>query len=207
MNSALRNFSQQRNQVEKKDPLATDIVPKGYKQGQISNYTPEMIDLFRNLFSYLGPESDLGRLAGGDESYFEEMEAPAHRMFQEQIGGIGSRYSGMGMGGKGSAFQNESSQAAQDFAMKLQSNRQGLRQQALRELMEMSQMLLNQRPVDKFLAPKQQDESWASIFGKLGGPGAGLLSSAFGGGSTKDAFRGGFEGMGKAIGALGSLGI
>src|SRR6185295_13694218 len=102
-------------------------IPKGYKQATLQNFTPEMMDFFQQLMSQLGPESFLSRLAGGDPSMFEEMEAPAWRQFQEAQGDLGSRFSDMGMGARGgSGFKNAANQQSSDFAMNLQAQRMNL---------------------------------------------------------------------------------
>lgn len=157
-----------------------DIIPKGYKKGQLQNFTPEMMELFQSLFSQLDPESYLSRLAGGDQSMFDEIEAPALRQFSELQGGLASRFSGGG-GGQGalssrrsSGFQNTANSAASNFAQELQSKRQGLQQQALSDLFGLSNTLLQQRPYENLLAPKQQKErsGWGGLIGAgLGGAG------------------------------------
>jgi hypothetical protein len=140
-----------------------NIVPKGYQQGQIQNFTPEMMDLFQQLFSFLGPNSDLSKLAGGDQSYFDEMEAPALRQFNDVQSGIANRFSNSGMGSRNSsAFQNAQTSAASNFAQELQGKRQGLQSQALQDLMGYSNSLLNKNPYEQFLVPpkqKQQNQS------------------------------------------------
>lgn len=159
-------------------------VPKGYRQGRTSNYTPEMMKLFRSLFSQLGPDSDLYRMAEGDEDYYEDMEAPAWRQFQEAQGDLASRFSGSGMGArKGSGFQNAVNQQSSDFAMGLQSRRQDLQRQAIKDLMGMSGDLLNQRPYENYLVPKYGAGAGGSG-GSSGGSGSGwggLIGAGLGG--------------------------
>ena len=163
-------------------------IPKGYSAGKLQQFTPEQIQLFQQNFSHLGPDSYLSRLAGGDQSMFEEMEAPAMRQFQELQGGLASRFSGSGMGARrGSGFQNTQNQATSDFAMQLQSQRQSLRRQAIDDLMGFSNQLLNQRPYQNTLQPKQQQESsgWGGLIGAgiggLGGFAIGGPAGAMGG--------------------------
>lgn len=131
-------------------------VPRGYQTGQLQQFTPEQMNLFQNMFGQVGQGSYLNRLASGDQSLFEEMEAPAHRQFQGQLGNIASRFSGMGMGGRhSSGFQNTATQAASDFSQELASKRQGLQRQAIMDLMGLSENLLNQRPYDRFMTEKK----------------------------------------------------
>ena len=68
-------------------------LPKGSKQYNVSRYTPQQTDLFNSLFSQVGQGSYLGRLAGGDQSIFDQIEAPAKRQFGELQGDIASRFS------------------------------------------------------------------------------------------------------------------
>lgn len=138
-----------------------DKVPKGYKTAQLQQFTPEMMELFQQLFSNVGPDSYLSRLAGGDQSFFDEIEAPAFRQFNELQGGLASRFSGGG-GGQGalssrrsSGFQNTANSAASNFAQELQANRQGLQRQAIQDLRGFSNDLLNQRPYERSLTPKE----------------------------------------------------
>lgn len=170
-----------------------DIIPKGYRAGQLQQFTPEQLQLFQQLFSQLGPESYLSRLAGGDQSLFEEMEAPALRQFNELQGGLASRFSGMGGLGsrRSSGFQNTASSAASNFAQELQAQRQGLQRQALSDLMGFSNQLLNQRPFERLVADKQKKQGggWGGAIGAglgglggfaLGGPGGALAGAQLG---------------------------
>lgn len=130
--------------------------PEGYQSGKLNNFTPEQMQLFQGLFSQLGEGSFLQRLAGGDQSMFEQMEAPAMRQFQQLQGQNASRFSGMGMGArKGSGFSNYQNQATSDFAQDLSSQRMNLQRQALHDLMNMSSMLMGQRPFENYLMPEK----------------------------------------------------
>ena len=136
-----------------------NIIPKGYSRGQLSQFTPEQMQLFQGMFGRVGDDSFLGKLAGGDQSQFDQLEAPALRQFQGLTGNLSSRFSGAGSGARhSSAFQNALSGETQDFASKLHSQRMNYQQQALKDLMEMSNMLLGQKPYEQFLiqnAPKE----------------------------------------------------
>lgn len=156
-------------------------IPSGYSPYSIQQFTPEQMQLFQSLFPHLSPDSFLSRLASGDQSGFEEMEAPALKQFSGLQGNIASRFSGMGLGGtKSSGFQNTMNTAAQDFAQQLQSNRQNLRQQAITDLMGLSSNLLNQRPFEKGLQQKAEKQS--SGFGSILGTALGGLGGFFTGG-------------------------
>jgi len=144
--------------------------------GQLQQFTPQQMQLFQQLFQHIAPESYLSKLAGGDQSMFDEMEAPALRQFSGLQGNMASRFSGMGMGArKSSGFQNTMNQASSDFAQDLQSRRQSLQQQAIKDLMGLGNQLLGQKPYESFLAEKPQKKNfWGELLGTLAGqvPGA-----------------------------------
>lgn len=136
-------------------------IPSGYKRGRLQNYDPQQMDLYNRQFGQLGPDSFLSRLAGGDQSMFEEMERPALRQFNALSGNLASKFSGMGAGARrSSGFQNTMNAAGSDFAQQLQSNRQSLQSQAIKDLMGLSDQLLNQRPYDNLLTKKKHKPSF-----------------------------------------------
>lgn len=148
--------------------------PSGYKT--FNKFSPEQMQLFQQLFSNVGPESYLSRLAGGDEQIFNEIEAPAMKQFSGLQGNLASRFSGMGMGARrSSGFQNTANQSAQDFASQLQSQRQSLQQQAIQDLMGLSNSLLQQEPYG-FVQKKKKSSGWGGALGGLTGGALGFLS-------------------------------
>lgn len=158
-------------------------IPSGYNMGRVRNFNPQQMQLFKQLFSNVSPDSYLSRLSGGDQSMFGEMEAPAMRQFSQLQGQVGSRFSNMGLGGRQSTgFQNTMNQATSEFAQDLQSRRQELQRQALMDLMGISESLLGQRPYDNFLAPKPQKSGsfFENLMSGMGG-GLGMLGGMFGG--------------------------
>lgn len=145
-----------------------DVIPKGYNVGSLQNFTPQQNKLFGQMFGHLGPDSYLSKLASGDQSTYDEMEAPAMRQFSGELGNIASRFSGMGRGArKGSGFQNTVTSAASNFAQDLQSKRSEMRRQALNDLFGFSNAMLNQRPEDRqlFEKPQKPQNSWLNSFG------------------------------------------
>jgi hypothetical protein len=150
--------------------MAGGKAPKGYKNFQ--NFDPQMMELFQSLFGHLGPDSFLSRLAGGDQEGFDEMEAPALRQFQGMQGQLASRFSGAGMGARrGSGFQNSLNQQTSDFAQDLQSKRQQMQINALRELMGFSSDLLKQQPyslIKKDRQPSFMDSIMSSAGQNIG---------------------------------------
>lgn len=161
---------------------------------QLPNYNSQQQELFSRMFGDVGPDSYLSKLASGDQSTFEQMEAPAMKQFQGMQSGLASQFSG-GLGGgpqaisarRSSGHYNAQNQAASDFAQQLQSNRQNLRMQAIQGLHGMSMDLLNQRPFDYVEKQRRQKRNWFGSFmggaasgigGLIGGP----IGSAIGGG-------------------------
>lgn len=151
-------------------------IPSGFKKGSMQQFTPEQMNLFQQMFGQVGPESYLGKLAGGDQETFNQMEAPALRQFSGLQGNLASRFSGMGGGSQGralggrhsSGFQNTMNSAASNFAQELQSNRQNLQRQAIQDLHGMSSDLLGQRPYENFMIKKQQKKPfWQQMLGMV----------------------------------------
>lgn len=182
--------------------------PKGYSQYTIQQYTPEQLKLLNESYGYVGPESYLGRLAGGDESFYAEQEAPALRQFNELQGNLASRFSGMGMGARNSSgFQNTTNAAAQDFASQLQANRQKMRNQAIADLMGYSSMLMEKKPYEKGYVKKPPtfwqtlSQNIAEGFGKeFGSSMANPVGSIWGKGGGGEMPMGGGGGTGMSAG-------
>lgn len=155
----------------------TGLKGTGYRQ--VQTFSPEQMQLFQRLFGLTGAEGHLSKLASGSPEQFEALEAPAKRQFNEAIGGLASRFSGMGSGARrSSGFNLAGTQAAGDFAERLMSQRLGLQRQAISDLMGMSQQLLGQQP--NALIPEQKP-FWQELLSA----GAGGLGSALGTGLGK----------------------
>ena len=156
-------------------------IPQGYQKTQLQQFTPEQMQLFQQLFSHLGPEGFLSKLAGGDEGAFAEMEAPALRQFSEEQGNIASRFSGMGQGGRNSSgFKNSMNTAASNFAQDLQGKRSEMQQNALKDLFGMSNMLMGQKPFETGLTEKAPSFMEQLMLSLSGGAGQALGSWAGG---------------------------
>lgn len=155
----------------------------GHKVAQLQQYTPQQMQLFQDLFQHLSPDSYTARLAGGDQSLFNEMEAPALRQFSELQGNLASRFSERGTGGRhSSGFQNTMSAAGSNFAQELQSRRQELQRNALQDLMSMSSSLLGQRPYEQFLVePNKKKNFFDQIMGGVLPIGGAIAGGTFGG--------------------------
>ena len=139
------------------NPTQTMTAPSGYKA--VQKYTPQQMQLFQGLFSNVSPDSFTARLAGGDQSAFDQAEAPALRQFNQLQGQNASRFSGAGMGARrGSGFQNAQNQATSDFAQDLASRRQEMQRQAIQDLMGFSNQILGQKPYENYL--EEEEEPW-----------------------------------------------
>lgn len=160
-------------------------IPEGYSAGSLQQYNPDQMALFKRLFSMISPDSQLAKLAGGDESSFAPMEQRAARDFQQFSGQLGSRFSGANQGAglgysgqmsarRSGAFQNMATQGAQDFASQLSQQRQSLQRQAMMDLMGISNTLLGERPQEQFLVPKQKPFGQELMSGLSQGIGQGI---------------------------------
>lgn len=157
--------------------LSSGYSPKisGYSLKQIPNFTPDQMQLFQNLLSSVTPGAQQGinylqKLSSGDNTLFEQLEAPAYSYFNKALGQIGSRFSGFG-GRDSSSFENATLGSAEEFSKTLQSQRNQIQMDALEKLLGLSQGLLNQRPYQNLLQEKQpkQGFDWGSISGMLPG--------------------------------------
>jgi hypothetical protein len=164
---------------------AGDKAPPGQGIAQIQQFTPEQLQLFQQLFQHAGPDSYLSKLAGGDQSTFDQIEAPALRQFGALQGNIASRFSaGGGQGSlsnrRSSGFQNTLGAETSNFSQQLQSNRQALQRQAIQDLQGLSNSLLGQRPYERQFYEKPQT-NWGGLAGAgIGGIGGFLAGGPMG---------------------------
>lgn len=167
----------------------------GYRQVTSPTRSPEQMDLFRQLLSGSGGniQSILQQLqglsGGGDEDYWQQLEAPAMRQFGKLQGDVASRFSGMGTGArKSSGFQNALAGASTDLSERLQAQRLGLQGQARNQLLDLYGSLLGQNMFQTNFVPNQQKSpsflkqilgSLAPNLGKELGGGIGSLLGIF----------------------------
>ncbi len=158
--------------------------PSGWRQYAQNKYTPEQERVFGNAEGLIDPNSFTSRLAQGDQSAFAEMEEPALRQFNDISGGIASKFSGMGMGGRNSSgFQNTMTSAGQDFASQLQSKRLELRNQAIKDMMGMSKQFLDFEPQETGLVKKREKKpKWWQSAALQAAEGAGKGAAMMAGG-------------------------
>lgn len=182
-----------------------DIIPEGTEIGQLRQFTPLQMEIFKRYADLLSPDSYIGRLARGDEEAFQEAEYPAYQEFGKLQSSIGNRFAGVNQGElssrRSSGFYNSQTGAASDFAKQLQSRRQALQRQAILDMGDISKSLLSERPYDRFLVNKQDEEPSFGrkiLAGGLAAGGAGL-GGYFGG--PQGAVAGGKAGseLGKAF--------
>lgn len=178
----------------------------GYKQYQVQNYSPGQLSLHEQIINSLlpgiqGSGDYLSKLASGDESMFDQLEAPAFANFEKLLGQIGTRFSDLG-GRDSSYFENAVSGAGGELAQNLQSQRMSIRNQAIQSLLEQSGLALDRRPYENHFFPKEkkQGTDWGSV-GQLGGTILGGLGGAYLGGPAGAATGAQFGGQaGKTIG-------
>jgi hypothetical protein len=193
------------------DPGYKNKVPHGLRGYSTPNYTPAQMKIHKQNYEALGPDTDLARMAAGDQSYFDELEAPALRQFSATQQNLANRYSGgAGRGGlsnrRSSGFQNQQGEFASNFSQQLQAQRLGLQRQAHNDLWAMSQDFLREQPYQRQFVPKKESKGndWMGLAGAgvgavggffLGGP-AGALQGAQLGYGVGNSFSGGGGGGG-----------
>lgn len=170
--------------------MSSGLKGTGYRQISTPTMNQNQTQLTDLLHSLLGGSEggfakglgSLGKMAGGDQSYYDQMEAPALRQFGQLQGSLASRFSGMGSGARSSSgFQNTMGEAGADLAERLQGNRMNYQQQALQQLMDLSDSLLNRRTFETSLIPKKkpfwQELSSSAAHGV--GQGLGMIPGLF----------------------------
>ena len=127
-----------------------------------------------------------------DPSFFQNIEAPALRQFEEQIGpNIANRYASMGSGGSlgSTAFRNEMNREGSNLASNLSAQRTGMQMQGLPQafgaaqqpfsnLMQMYNQALGQPMMNQYQPP-------SAGFGALSAPLAQGAVSYWGGQSNQ----------------------
>lgn len=158
----------------------------GYKYAQLPTMDPQQQNFYQSLLGGVQPGAQQGvdylsKLAGGDQSQFEQLEAPYYTALNQAGAQLGSRFSGLGMGAQqSSGFQNALAGQAGELSEKIGSQRMGIQQQAIRELLGLSESLLGQSTFTNFLAPpKQKGPSFWNSLGSGLGQGIGMLPGLF----------------------------
>ncbi len=165
---------------------ASGLKGTGYKQINMPTMNQDQMGLTQLLHSLLGQQGggfqkglgQLSGMAGGDQSQFEQMEAPAMRQFSQMQGNLASRFSGMGSGARNSSgFQNTMSGAGADLAERLQGNRMQYQQNALQQLLGLSDQLMGRKTFEGGFLEKKKP-FWQELLGSGAqglGQGLGML--------------------------------
>lgn len=179
-------------------PTISKVGNTGYNQVQSPKLSPEQQQLFSQVMGIgqNGIKNTVDQLSqrasGGNEQYWQQQEAPAMRQFNELQGNLASRFSGMGSGARrSSGFQNTLNTGASELAEKLQSNRQNLQSDAMKQLLSLYSNLMGTETFDTSFVPGKSkgksflEELLPSLlqgFGSIGGTvgGASLFKKLFG---------------------------
>lgn len=153
------------------------VLPKGYSASVIPKYNDQQQDFLKNLLSKLGASSmgaadQLGSMASGQGGAFDNMENQAMNFFNNKLApSINQQYAHQGMLGS-SAFQGALSQAGQGVTEDMYNQRQNLQQQAIRDLLGLSERLgtTQMSEYGVFAKPKKDKFNFgtlASLIGKF----------------------------------------
>lgn len=150
--------------------------PAGYNTVQTPRFTPQQMDIFSQMGTGLqgGLASGLERLnkiIRGDPEFFKQLEAPAYANLEKGLAQTANRFSMHDAQGS-SAFQNMLAGQSQDLAMNLQSQRQQLMDQAMRDLFGLEQSFLGAQPYETML---QKEGGMSGLLETLGEKGPDLL--------------------------------
>ena len=180
-------------------------------------FTPEQMQLFSQMMGMASPESFTGRLSQGQG--FEALEAPATRQFAQALGGLGSRFSGMGTGARSSSgMALAGAGLGTDLAQNLQAQRLGLQRQAIGDIMGMGRDLLGYAPYNTMLMPSARAPwqeallggarglSQSGLMGQLGklSPMFGILGSALSGAMGGNPYMSGGQSYSQGLAGLGA---
>lgn len=129
------------------------------KTKQLPTMNPQQLQLLQQILGGLtgqggggGPLGEgfdyLSQILSGDPEALKEFEAPYMRQFQEQtVPGLAERFSSLGSGAQGSsAFGQALGSAGAGLSENLAAMRGGLKQNALSQLMNFSQMGMGAQP-------------------------------------------------------------
>lgn len=147
----------------------------------------------------------LQKLAGGDESSFSQLEAPAYRAYEKNIGSLANRFAGYGALDS-SSFRNAAQEQASTMGENLASQRMGIQDQATQRLLQLFQGLLQQKPTSSGYLPEGGTD-YGSLIGQLIGQSLPQLLAMLGGGVAGPAGAVGGSIVGNAIGGMPGTGL
>jgi hypothetical protein len=137
-----------------------DVIPKGTELFQLEQYDPEQYERYAEAHRDIDPNSDLYKLAHGDEELLRRGEEPAWRDYQKAQGLLGSRFAEFAPGAmsatKGTGFENASSALQKEFLENQQKERQRIQREAESDLNRYRHELLGERPVERGLYQEPQ---------------------------------------------------
>lgn len=153
------------------------IFGKSEKKEQLPRFTPDQENFLNQLLSQsqqITPDafSYLSSILGESPEAFAQFEAPIKRQFEEEVlPSIAERFTGMlGEGSsRSSAFGQQLGKAGERLSEKLAAQRAGLKNQALAQLMGLSQTGLTPR-FETLVRPRQPgalEEGFRGIFQNL----------------------------------------
>jgi hypothetical protein len=172
-------------------PSVRNVRGTGYNAIQTSRLNPQQQQLFSQIFGSISPHlggavGNIGSLAaGGTPEMWAQLEAPALRQFEELLGSAATRFGGpqYGTGAtKSSGFKNYLTGAAGDLAQQLQSQRLGLQNQAINQLLGLYGNLMGQETFDTGFLPRKKPW-WQELIANLSpaiGQGLGAAGSLYG---------------------------
>jgi len=147
----------------------------GYKGVSVPNLNPKQMNLLNSTLGGLGNGQQginqgldyLSRLAGGSDEGFQPYEAQAQRSFNQNIGQLASRFSGLGARDS-SAFENAAAGAAGNLAEELAGKRHDIQSNSLNSLMSLLSRLLGIQSHDNYYMqePEEQDTNMWNLFGQ-----------------------------------------
>jgi len=158
-------------------------IPKGfglYSLPAMGTDQKQIYDLLKGQFQSGGPEvyQKLFGLAGGKSDLFEQLEVPALRQFQQVIAPeIAARYSGSGISGS-SGMQNAIAGAGANLAENLQSQRMGIMERSMQNVLGLGDRLLGTQTNQIGL---YQKENLLRDIMQLLGSGASQIGGIYGG--------------------------
>ena len=155
-------------------------IPKGYEMYGLPTMgggQKQLYDLFKGQFEGGAGNvfQKLFGLAGGEPGQFAQLEAPALAQFQQQIAPqIAQRYAGSGIGSS-SGMQNSIAGAGGNLAQNLQSQRLGIMQQSMRDVLGIGEHLLGMPTQQYGLVQKENLlRDLMQLLGQAGGTAGGI---------------------------------
>lgn len=128
-------------------------IPSGYGQYSLPTMGGDQKDIYNMLKTqFKGGAGDIYQklfgMAQGQGDIFNQMEVPARRGLEQELGNIGMQF-GLSGSNKSSGFQNAIAGAGQNFAENLYGQRAGLMQKSMSDVMNLGNMLLG-TPTEQF---------------------------------------------------------